>query len=73
MNWRHGARPLSRPRGARPEPGLLAQFPAYIWHGVEPFVSEEPRLTVAFDVLPAWPGTSKRGWRYWRFTLDISA
>ena len=37
----------------RPEPGLLALFPAYIWHGVEPFVSEEPRLTVAFDVLPA--------------------
>ena len=37
----------------RPEPGLLALFPAYIWHGVEPFVSDQPRLTVAFDVLPA--------------------
>ena len=27
----------------RPEPGLLALFPAYVWHGVEPFVSDQPR------------------------------
>jgi len=36
----------------KPEPGLLALFPAYVWHGVEPFESEKPRLTVAFDVVP---------------------
>jgi len=36
----------------RPEPGLLALFPAYMWHGVEPFEDEKPRLTVAFDVVP---------------------
>ena len=36
----------------RPEPGLLALFPAYMWHGVEPFTSRTPRLTVAFDVIP---------------------
>jgi tetratricopeptide (TPR) repeat protein len=37
----------------RPEPGVLALFPAYMWHGVEPFIGERPRLTVAFDVVPA--------------------
>lgn len=36
----------------RPEPGLLALFPAYMWHGVVPFEDERPRLTVAFDVVP---------------------
>ena len=37
----------------RPEAGLLVLFPAYMWHGVEPFESAEPRLSVAFDVVPA--------------------
>jgi tetratricopeptide (TPR) repeat protein len=37
----------------RPEPGMLALFPAYMWHGVVPFEDERPRLTVAFDVVPA--------------------
>jgi uncharacterized protein (TIGR02466 family) len=37
----------------KPEPGVLALFPAYVWHGVEPFRSERPRVTVAFDALPA--------------------
>ena len=36
----------------KPEPGLLVLFPAYMWHGVEPFESSEARLTVAFDVVP---------------------
>jgi len=36
----------------KPEAGLLALFPAYMWHGVKPFESPEPRLTVAFDVVP---------------------
>jgi uncharacterized protein (TIGR02466 family) len=36
----------------RPEPGLLVLFPAYMWHGVEPFKGERPRLAVAFDVVP---------------------
>jgi uncharacterized protein (TIGR02466 family) len=37
----------------RPEPGLLALFPSYLWHGTVPFGGEEPRLTIAFDVVPA--------------------
>ncbi len=37
----------------KPEPGLLVLFPAYLWHGVEPFEGDAPRLSVAFDVVPA--------------------
>jgi tetratricopeptide (TPR) repeat protein len=37
----------------RPAPGVLALFPAYMWHGVEPFTDDRPRLTVAFDIVPA--------------------
>jgi hypothetical protein len=37
----------------RPEPGRLALFPSYQWHGVEAFPGEGERLTVAFDVVPA--------------------
>ena len=36
----------------RPEIGLLVLFPSYFWHGTLPFQSEQPRLTVAFDVVP---------------------
>jgi uncharacterized protein (TIGR02466 family) len=36
----------------RPEPGMLVLFPSYMWHGVEPFESEHPRLTVACDLVP---------------------
>ncbi|HUL47329.1 MAG TPA: putative 2OG-Fe(II) oxygenase [Steroidobacteraceae bacterium] len=31
-------------------------FPSYFWHGTVPFASEQPRLTVAFDVVPAQVG-----------------
>ncbi|HXQ13025.1 MAG TPA: putative 2OG-Fe(II) oxygenase [Caulobacteraceae bacterium] len=37
----------------RPEPGLLALFPSYLWHGTVPFGGDEPRLSIAFDVVPA--------------------
>ena len=37
----------------RPQPGRLALFPSYVWHGTAPFSGEQPRLTVAFDALPA--------------------
>jgi tetratricopeptide (TPR) repeat protein len=36
----------------RPQVGLLVLFPSYFWHGTLPFHSEQPRLTVAFDVVP---------------------
>ena len=37
----------------KPRAGLLVLFPAYMWHGVEPFESDQPRLSVAFDLVPA--------------------
>jgi tetratricopeptide (TPR) repeat protein len=42
----------------RPEIGLLVLFPSYFWHGTLPFHSEQPRLTVAFDVVPG-TGTAR--------------
>jgi Tfp pilus assembly protein PilF len=49
--------PPTRPRlppeiFVRPEPGLLALFPSYLWHGTVPFGGDETRLTIAFDVVP---------------------
>ena len=39
----------------KPEAGLLALFPSYLWHGTVPFSGGEndTRLTIAFDVVPA--------------------
>jgi tetratricopeptide (TPR) repeat protein len=37
----------------RPTPGMLVLFPSYFWHGTIPFQSPQPRLTVAFDAVPA--------------------
>lgn len=37
----------------KPEPGMLVLFPSYMWHGTIPFEGTQPRLTCAFDVLPA--------------------
>lgn len=37
----------------RPRVGHLVLFPSYLWHGTLPFSDTEPRLTMAFDVLPA--------------------
>lgn len=39
-------------RVIRPEPGKLALFPSYMWHGTVPFEDEQPRLTIAFDMTP---------------------
>ncbi len=36
----------------KPRPGLLALFPSYMWHGTEAFDGDEPRLTIAFDLVP---------------------
>jgi tetratricopeptide (TPR) repeat protein len=39
-------------RVLRPEPGKLALFPSYFWHGTVPFDDAHPRLTIAFDMQP---------------------
>lgn len=35
-----------------PEPGLVAFFPSYVWHGTYPFESDEFRMTAPCDVMP---------------------
>jgi tetratricopeptide (TPR) repeat protein len=44
--------PLPAEHALKPEPGMLALFPSYMWHGTVPFSGDEPRLTIAFDVVP---------------------
>lgn len=39
-------------RVVKPEVGTLVLFPSYMWHGTIPFHSEQPRITVAFDLIP---------------------
>lgn len=39
-------------RVVRPEPGRLALFPSFMWHGTVPFEDEQPRVTIAFDMTP---------------------
>lgn len=45
--------PLEPEHYVQPEPGKLVLFPSYMWHGTVPFGGDQPRLTVAFDVVPA--------------------
>jgi Tfp pilus assembly protein PilF len=40
-------------RTLQPRVGHLVLFPSYIWHGTVPFEDTAPRLTAAFDAVPA--------------------
>ena len=44
---------LDPERFVKPEPGMLVLFPSYMWHGTVPFTTDESRLTIAFDMVPA--------------------
>ncbi|HEY5105999.1 MAG TPA: putative 2OG-Fe(II) oxygenase [Caulobacteraceae bacterium] len=44
---------LSPEHFVKPKAGDLVLFPSYMWHGTVPFGGAEPRLALAFDVLPA--------------------
>ena len=43
---------LPAERFIRPQPGRLALFPSYMWHGTVPFHTQERRTSIAFDLLP---------------------
>ncbi|HEY0649845.1 putative 2OG-Fe(II) oxygenase [Phenylobacterium sp.] len=45
--------PLEPEHYVRPRPGRLVLFPSYMWHGTVPFTTDERRLTIAFDAVPA--------------------
>jgi Flp pilus assembly protein TadD len=40
-------------RTIEPAAGLLVTFPSYFWHRTIPFQSTQPRITIAFDVVPS--------------------
>ncbi len=40
-------------RTIRPKEGMMLIFPSYTWHRTLPFESAQPRISVAFDLLPA--------------------
>lgn len=44
---------LTPRRVERPQAGRLVIFPSYFWHATIPFESQSPRLTMAFDAVPA--------------------
>ncbi len=44
--------PLAPDHHVRPQPGRLALFPSYMWHGTVPFHTDEPRMSIAFDIVP---------------------
>jgi tetratricopeptide (TPR) repeat protein len=44
---------LSAEYSVRPRVGMLVLFPSYLWHGTVPFSSDQARLSVAFDAVPA--------------------
>lgn len=37
----------------QPEEGTMLLFPAYFWHRTVPFAGREPRISIAFDLVPA--------------------
>ena len=37
----------------KPEEGLMVLFPSYFYHGTVPFETDETRISVAFDLMPA--------------------
>ncbi|HEU5137651.1 MAG TPA: tetratricopeptide repeat protein [Steroidobacteraceae bacterium] len=44
---------LTPRRVLQPRLGRLVLFPSYLWHGTVPYEDRAPRLTVAFDAIPA--------------------
>lgn len=44
--------PLEPLRYEKPQPGKLALFPSCLWHGTVPFTGDQPRLSIAFDIVP---------------------
>lgn len=45
--------PLEPAHYVRPRPGTLCLFPSHMWHGTVPFTTDESRMTIAFDIVPA--------------------
>lgn len=47
--------PMPQGRAGRyiqPREGRLVLFPSYLWHGTNPILGDEPRMSIAFDAVP---------------------
>ncbi len=33
-----------------PKAGMIVMFPSYVWHGTIPFISQDTRISIAFDI-----------------------
>jgi Flp pilus assembly protein TadD len=42
-------------RIVQPHAGMLILFPSYFWHGTVPITTDEPRVTIGADIVPAAP------------------
>jgi hypothetical protein len=47
--YKHSTPPTRR---IKPEEGLFVMFPSWFWHETVPFESDQPRICIAFDVIP---------------------
>lgn len=47
-------------RRYEPAAGRMILFPSYVWHGTLPFSGDQPRLSIAFDCVPAGVGRPHR-------------
>ena len=43
---------MAAERHIKPEAGHQILFPSYLWHGVEVFSDDQPRITTPFDLVP---------------------
>lgn len=54
--YKHSIPPVRR---VKPEEGLFVMFPSWFWHKTIPFESEQPRISIAFDIIPAAEGAGR--------------
>lgn len=50
---RYATPAVTAERMIQPRAGLLILFPSYLWHGTMPITTDEPRVTIGADVVPA--------------------
>jgi hypothetical protein len=39
-------------RSYQPYEGMVVLFPSYFYHRTEPFISDDKRISIAFDIVP---------------------
>lgn len=56
--YKHSTPPTRR---VKPEEGLFVIFPSWFWHETIPFQSDQPRISIAFDIIPTAEGVTHQG------------